>query len=77
MLVRDLTRDKREALLAWLQAQGLDPGEIADDDYFAVRNGTVRGYKMLLNEDGDPVYYNGEPVTVHFSVPYEGEGPNL
>lgn len=77
MLIRDLTRDKREALLAWLQAQGLDPREIADDGYFAVRNGTVRGYKMLLNDEGNLVYYKGEPVTVHFNVSYEGEGPDL
>ena len=67
MLVRDLTRDKREALLAWLQAQGLDPAEIADDGYFAVHNGRVRGHKFIGKSNS----------TVHFSVPYEGVGPDL
>ena len=67
MLVRHMTRDKREALLAWLQAQGLDPAEIADDGYFVVHNGRVRGHKFIGESNS----------TVHFNVPYEGEGPDL
>ena len=74
MLIRDMTRDKRDALLTWLQAQGLDPAEIADDGYFAVHNGRVRGRRMLL-KDGEPIWYNGEPVTAHFNMSYEGAGP--
>ena len=67
MLVRNLTRDKREALLAWLQAQGLDPGAIADDGYFVVHNGRVRGHKFI----------GATTHMVHFNVPYEGVGPDL
>ena len=67
MLIRDMTRDKREALLTWLQAQGLDPGEIADDGYFAVRNGRVRGHKFIGESNS----------TAHFNVHYEGDGPDL
>jgi hypothetical protein len=49
---RFLTREKREALLAWLIEEGLDPSDIVDDGRFSVHNGWVSGNRYIRHEDG-------------------------
>lgn len=47
-----LTQEKREALLAWLQGEGLDASEIVDDGRFSVHNGWISGSRYIKHEDG-------------------------
>jgi hypothetical protein len=47
-----LTQEKREALLAWLQGEGLDAADIVDDGRFSVHNGWVSGNRYIRHEDG-------------------------
>jgi hypothetical protein len=49
---RYMTQEKREALLAFLQGEGLDPSEIVDDGRFSVHNGWVSGSRYIKHEDG-------------------------
>lgn len=49
---RYLTQEKREALLEFLKAEGLDPGEIVDDGRFSVHNGWISGNRYIRHEDG-------------------------
>lgn len=51
-----LTQEKCEALLEFLQAEGLDPSEIVDDGRFSVHNGWISGNRYIKHEDGKFIY---------------------
>jgi len=69
-----LTQEKREALLAWLQGEGLDPGEIVDDGRFSVHNGWISGNRYIRHEDGKFIY-NARRVDV-LKVPFKQKQKN-
>lgn len=63
-----MTRDKREALLEWVQGEGLDASEIAPYR-FRVHNGRISGHKYLRDTETGNILIRGQaPVRVPFNV---------
>ncbi len=63
----NLTHEKHQVFLEWLQAEGINPAEVVDNGRFSVYNGQVSGFKFLLTPEGK-VRINGwdKPVLVPF-----------
>lgn len=68
----NMTREKRELLLEWITAEGLDPATIANNGRFSAHNGRVSGFRRisLTNDGGENrvLVWNGRFVTVPFNV---------
>jgi hypothetical protein len=62
-----LTKESREAFLAWLDGEGLDAGSISNDGRFSVHNGVVAGNRFIGNT----------PRKSHFRVPQKHPLPEL
>ena len=56
----------REALIAWLESDGVNPAEVVDDGKFGIYNGTITGRKFVFGADGEKIIYKGKVVTVPF-----------
>lgn len=64
----NLTREKHDILLAWLETEGIDPTEIVDNGRFSVHNGRISGFLFLRTPEGRvKVNSRDEPVLVHFT----------
>lgn len=62
----EMTPAKHDALVAWIEAEGLDPSVIAADGRFSVHNGWVSGNRYLFDDDGKVRIGAKTAVTVHF-----------
>lgn len=56
----EMTPAKHDALVAWIESEGLDPSAIVNDGRFSVHNGWVSGTQLLEAYDGTRI------GTVHF-----------
>lgn len=50
--VAEWVPEKREALLKWLEEEGLDAMDIVDNGRFSVHNGRISGWRFINNEHG-------------------------
>jgi hypothetical protein len=50
--VADWVPEKRQALLDWMENEGLDAADIVDDGRFSVHNGRISGWRFITNEHG-------------------------
>lgn len=75
--VKDLPRDKREALLEWVKAEGLVPEDIRDDGRFTVYGGLISGNELIRDGDGDKIIRNGDLATKHFVVKQKNPLPEI
>lgn len=73
----DMQRDKREALLEWLQGEGLVAGDILDDGRFTVHGGLISGNKIIRDENGEDVIRNGRIAHYHFLVEQKNPLPEI
>lgn len=71
---RHMTQEKREALLAWLQGEGLDAADIVDDGRFSVHNGWISGNRYIRHEDGKFIFHKGR--TEVLMVPFKQKQKN-
>lgn len=71
--ITTMTREKRDLLLEWVEAEGLDPKEISGTEKFSVHNGRVAGHKLVWGtiDDSTPLVNRRKKVvvTVPFNVP--------
>ena len=67
----NMTREKREALLEWIQAESLDSGAIFNNGRFSVHKGRVSGERFVKPTEGDKkvLAHKHRAVTKHFNVP--------
>lgn len=63
---RTMTPHQHEALLTWLEGEGLVPRDIFVE-HFTVHVGRVSGYRLLRDEAGEPVRRRDRLVRVHFA----------
>jgi hypothetical protein len=47
--------EKREAFVAWIEGEGLDPYRVVDDGRFSVHNGRVSGHLFIVDDEGQRV----------------------
>jgi hypothetical protein len=65
--VQGMTQEKRQAFLAWLAHEDVDPAEVTDDGSFSVHNGRISGKRMLQDPEGFLILWGGKPVKVPFT----------
>ena len=75
--ISEWPEDKRETLVEWIRAEGLDPNVIRDDGQFSVHNGRVSGNQFVLDDDEKRVvdFRNARYLYTHFNVPQKNPLP--
>jgi len=73
----DMTREKRDALLEWLEGEGIKPDLIWDNGRFSVHNGSVSGYEMMQDVNGQYLTRNGRLVSVPFKQAQKNPLPEV
>lgn len=68
---QEMPRMQKDALLEWVQNEGLNPSEIVDNGLFSVHKGVVSGFKYLFNDSGEVL------TKVHFTQAQKNSLPQV
>lgn len=75
----EATHDSRQALLAWLREQDVDPGLLPESKPLKYHNGRLTGYTWHPNSTDTGLLLDDkrQPVTTHFTNPTTSPPPKL